>query len=156
VSRLQVEHVYKVFGRKPGKAVTRLQDGADRDELRDGGTTAAVIDASFEVEEKEPVVVTLWSPHWAYAKYGLRKLKDPRGAWGRGDAIHTVAAKAFPSGNPVVARWLKNFRMNEKQLTGLEERIQQAGKGQEQQAVRDWLKQNPGLVDTWAPVPKHA
>ena len=42
--------------------------------------------------------------------------------------------------------------MTEKQLTGLEAKIQGAGKGKEQDAVRSWLRANPGLVDKWAPV----
>jgi len=57
VSRLQVEHLYKVFGPRPEEAVQRLKAGADRDELREGGDTAAVIDASFEVAEGEVFVV---------------------------------------------------------------------------------------------------
>lgn len=57
MSRLQVEHLYKVFGRQPEEAVRRLEAGADRDELREDGVTAAVIDASFEVREGEVFVV---------------------------------------------------------------------------------------------------
>ncbi|MFI1971004.1 quaternary amine ABC transporter ATP-binding protein [Streptomyces cinnamoneus] len=57
MSRLKAEHLYKVFGRRPEAAVQRLKDGADRDELRADGTTAAVIDASFEVEAGQIFVV---------------------------------------------------------------------------------------------------
>ncbi|WP_323748971.1 glycine betaine/L-proline ABC transporter ATP-binding protein [Streptomyces sp. PR69] len=57
MSRLQAEHVYKVFGRRPDEAVRRLESGADRDELRADGTTAAVIDASFTVEPGQIFVV---------------------------------------------------------------------------------------------------
>ncbi|MFD4138439.1 glycine betaine/L-proline ABC transporter ATP-binding protein [Streptomyces sp. NPDC058572] len=57
VSRLQAEHLYKVFGRRPDEAVTRLEGGAGRDELRADGTTAAVIDASFTVEPGQIFVV---------------------------------------------------------------------------------------------------
>ncbi|MFF3752646.1 glycine betaine/L-proline ABC transporter ATP-binding protein [Streptomyces sp. NPDC002018] len=57
MSRLQAEHLYKVFGRQPDQAVTRLRSGTDRDELRAAGTTAAVIDASFSVEPGEIFVV---------------------------------------------------------------------------------------------------
>nr|WP_202498636.1 glycine betaine/L-proline ABC transporter ATP-binding protein [Streptomyces sp. SID5469] len=49
--------MYKVFGRRPGEAVERLRSGADREELRADGTTAAVIDASFTVEPGEIFVV---------------------------------------------------------------------------------------------------
>ncbi|MEU1279840.1 glycine betaine/L-proline ABC transporter ATP-binding protein [Streptomyces sp. NPDC005805] len=57
MSRLQAEHLYKVFGRRPDEAVTRLEGGADREELRADGTTAAVIDASFTVEPGQIFVV---------------------------------------------------------------------------------------------------
>lgn len=57
VSRLQAEHLYKVFGRRPDEAVQRLEKGVDRDELRAEGTTAAVIDASFSVEPGQIFVV---------------------------------------------------------------------------------------------------
>jgi glycine betaine/proline transport system ATP-binding protein len=57
VSRLQAEHLYKVFGRRPDQAVQKLEDGTHRDELRADGTTAAVIDASFTVEPGQIFVV---------------------------------------------------------------------------------------------------
>ncbi|MEU3004256.1 glycine betaine/L-proline ABC transporter ATP-binding protein [Streptomyces sp. NPDC007020] len=57
MSRLQAEHLYKVFGRRPDEAVGKLESGADRDELRADGTTAAVIDASFTVEPGQIFVV---------------------------------------------------------------------------------------------------
>lgn len=57
MSRLRAEHLYKVFGRRADQAVARLEAGTDREELRAQGTTAAVIDASFEVEEGQIFVV---------------------------------------------------------------------------------------------------
>ncbi|CAM5414750.1 Glycine betaine/L-proline ABC transporter ATP-binding protein OS=Streptomyces alboniger OX=132473 GN=CP975_06270 PE=3 SV=1 [Streptomyces alboniger] len=56
-SRLEAAELYKVFGRRPDNAVERLRKGADREELRSDGTTAAVIDASFTVEPGEIFVV---------------------------------------------------------------------------------------------------
>ncbi|MFJ8674699.1 glycine betaine/L-proline ABC transporter ATP-binding protein [Streptomyces sp. NPDC093589] len=57
MSRLQAEHLYKVFGRRPEDAVRKLEGGASRDDLRAEGTTAAVIDASIEVDEGQIFVV---------------------------------------------------------------------------------------------------
>jgi glycine betaine/proline transport system substrate-binding protein len=42
--------------------------------------------------------------------------------------------------------------MTEKQLTSLEAEIQKVDKGQERDAVRAWLKKNPGQLDEWAPL----
>ncbi|MFJ3494698.1 ABC transporter permease/substrate binding protein [Streptomyces sp. NPDC086091] len=118
----------------------------------DGSTPAMLAELKRAYAKKDPIVVTLWSPHWAYSEYDLKKLKDPQGAWGKGDGVHTLSRKGFADDNPEVAAWLKDFRMTEEQLTGLEAALQKAGKGKEQDAVRAWLKDEPGLLDTWAPV----
>ncbi|MBA6437064.1 quaternary amine ABC transporter ATP-binding protein [Streptomyces sp. GMR22] len=57
MAKLRAEHLYKVFGRRPDEAVARLEGGADREELRANGTTAAVVDASFAVEAGQIFVV---------------------------------------------------------------------------------------------------
>ncbi|QIJ61721.1 ABC transporter permease/substrate binding protein [Streptomyces sp. JB150] len=126
-----------------------LEDAYD---VVDGSTPAMLAELKRAYAQRRPVVVTLWSPHWAYSEYELKKLKDPRGAWGKGDGVHTLARKGFAEDHPEVSRWLEDFSMTEEQLTSLEAQIQKAGKGGEQDAVRTWLKRNPGLVDRWAPV----
>ncbi|KUN97398.1 ABC transporter permease/substrate binding protein [Streptomyces caeruleatus] len=115
-------------------------------------TSSMLAELDRSIKKKEPVVVTLWSPHWAYGKYDLKKLKDPEGAWGKGEQIHTVAHKGFAEKDPTVAKWLKDFKLTEQQLTGLENDIRAAGEGHEQDGVRAWLKKNPGLVNKLAPV----
>ena len=121
----------------------------------DGSTPAMLAELKRAYAKKQPIVVTLWSPHWAYSDYKLKKLKDPKNAWGKGDGVHTVSRKGFADDNPDVGKWLKDFKMTESQLTGLEAQIQKSGKGGEQDAVRTWLKQHPGLVDQLAPVAKN-
>ena len=53
---LSVRNVYKVFGKRPAEVIKRLKGGKKRDELAALGT-AAVIDASFEVNKGEIFVV---------------------------------------------------------------------------------------------------
>ncbi|MFJ9354501.1 ABC transporter permease/substrate binding protein [Streptomyces mirabilis] len=127
--------------------------GLDKEyKVVDSSTPAMLAELKRAYAKKEPIVVTLWSPHWAYSDYDLKKLKDPKGAWGKGDGVHTLSRKGFAQDNRVVGQWLKNFRMTEKQLTGLEAEINKVGKGKQQDAVRAWLKRNPGVVDKLAPV----
>ncbi|MDA2809060.1 glycine betaine/L-proline ABC transporter ATP-binding protein [Nocardiopsis sp. RSe5-2] len=54
---VRAENLYKVFGRRAAAAVEALSDGRHRDDIADLGVTAAVIDASFEVEPGEIFVV---------------------------------------------------------------------------------------------------
>ncbi|MEU6910219.1 ABC transporter permease/substrate binding protein [Streptomyces coeruleorubidus] len=127
--------------------------GLDKEyKVVDSSTPAMLAELKRAYAKKEPIVVTLWSPHWAYNDYDLKKLKDPSGAWGKGDGVHTLARKGFADDDPTVAGWLKNFKMSEKELTSLEAEINKAGKGNQQQAVRAWLKQHPGYADKLAPV----
>ncbi|MFJ8004835.1 ABC transporter permease/substrate binding protein [Streptomyces fagopyri] len=127
--------------------------GLDKEyKVVDSSTPAMLAELKRAYAAKKPIVATLWSPHWAYSDYKLKKLKDPKGAWGKGDGVHTLSRKGFAQDNPVVGKWLKNFRMTEKQLTDLEAEINKVGKGKQQDAVRAWLKKNPGVVDKLAPV----
>ncbi|MFJ2216218.1 ABC transporter permease/substrate binding protein [Streptomyces sp. NPDC101062] len=130
--------------------------GLDKEyKLVDGSTSGMLAELKRAYAKKEPVVVVLWSPHWAYDTYDLTKLADPKKAFGaESDGVHTLARKGFSEDNPQVGSWLKNFKMDEKQLTSLEAEIQKAGQGKEQDAVRTWLKANPGLADKWTPVEK--
>ncbi|MGP3689934.1 ABC transporter permease/substrate binding protein [Streptomyces sp. IBSNAI002] len=109
----------------------------------DGSTPGMLAELKRAYDKKEPVVTVLWSPHWAYSSYELTKLEDPKGVWGTGDGIHTLARKGFAADEPEVARWLSSFKLTEQQLTSLEAKIQDTGKGKEQQAVRAWLAEHP-------------
>ncbi|WP_166023646.1 ABC transporter permease/substrate binding protein [Streptomyces chilikensis] len=125
-------------------------------EVVDSSTPAMLAELRRAYAAEEPIVVTLWSPHWAYSDFELKKLKDPKDAWGAGDEIHTLARDGYSEENPVVAGWLRDFTMSEKQLTGLEADINAAGKGNQDKAVKAWLEKHPGLVDEWAPLPEGA
>src|SRR5690606_34036105 len=127
--------------------------GLDKEyKVVDSSTPAMLAELKRAYSKKEPVLVTLWSPHWAYSDYDLKKLKDPKGSWGKGDGVHTVSRKGFADDHPVVGQWLRDFSMSEEELTSLEAEINKAGKGRQQDAVRTWLKANPGIVDKLAPV----
>jgi glycine betaine/proline transport system ATP-binding protein len=57
VPAIEASNIYKVFGRGAERAVHRLKQGATRDQLRADGITAAVIDATFQVQQGEIFVV---------------------------------------------------------------------------------------------------
>ncbi|WP_377268338.1 ABC transporter permease/substrate binding protein [Peterkaempfera sp. SMS 1(5)a] len=150
----------RIIGIEPGAGEMKLLDsrvlpgyGLDKEyQLTTGSTAGMLAQLERSVRAKEPVAVVLWSPHWAYSKYPLTKLTDPKGLFGKGDGIHTLANKSFPAQFPTVSRWMKDFKLSEQQLGGLEQAIHDAGQGHEEQGVRSWLKTQPGLVDRLAPV----
>jgi glycine betaine/proline transport system substrate-binding protein len=154
------EFGHRIIGIEPGAGEMKLLEskvlpayGLDKDYTLVKGSTAGMLSQlERSYAKKEPVAVVLWSPHWAYSKYSLTKLTDPKGAFGAGDRLHVIGRKGFSKQEPQVAQWMKNFKLNESQLTSLEEDIQQAGQGHQEQGVSAWLKKNPGMVDKLAPV----
>ena len=54
---IEAHHLYKVFGKKPREGVALLEAGQSREAITRAGSTPAVIDASFSVEEGEIFVV---------------------------------------------------------------------------------------------------
>ena len=150
----------RIIGIEPGAGVMKLLNssvlsgyGLDKEyQLTTGSTAGMLAQLKRSVRAKEPVAVVLWSPHWAYSKYSLTKLADPKGLFGQGDGIHTLAHRSFPKEFPHVAQWLKGFKLTESQLGSLEQDIHEAGQGHEQQGVRHWLQSRPDLIDQLAPV----
>ncbi|MEU7637803.1 ABC transporter permease/substrate binding protein [Streptomyces sp. NPDC039016] len=149
----------KITGIEPGAGEMKiLKDKVLKDygldgeyQVQESSTASMLSELDRAIHDKKPIAVTLWSPHWAYDKYPLTKLKDPKGSFGSGDGLHLIGRKGFGKDTPEVAKWMKNFHLDEKQLTSLENDIKSAGEGHEQDGVRTWLKKNPGLVEKIAP-----
>ncbi|MFD8549433.1 ABC transporter permease/substrate binding protein [Streptomyces sp. NPDC059649] len=149
----------KITGIEPGAGEMKiLKDKVLKDygldgayKVQESSTASMLSELDRSVHRKKPIAVTLWSPHWAYDKYPLTKLKDPKGSFGSGDSLHLLGRKGFAKDEPEVAKWMKNFHLDEKQLTSLENDVKDAGEGHEQDGVRTWLKKNPGLVEKIAP-----
>lgn len=113
--------------------------------LKESSTPAMLATLQRDIQAKKPVVVTLWKPHWAYTKYPIKPLKDPKLAFGSKENLHVLANKKWASDNKKVVGWLKNFSMTDEQLGSLETDIQNAGKNGEEKGVAKWLKANPGF-----------
>lgn len=109
-------------------------------------SSAMLAELKKALDAKKDIVVTLWRPHWAYSKYPIRDLKDPKGAMGKPDAIYTVARKGFSEDQPEVTGWLKKFKMDDKQLGTLEDLMENKYKGKPDQAVNEWLQGHPAFA----------
>jgi len=117
--------------------------------LVEGSSPAMLATLDSAIKQNEPVVVTLWQPHWAFSRYPLKVLEDPQGAWGPPDQMQIIATKGWGAANPEAAGWLKNFKITSEQLSSLMLKIQDAGKGQEQEAAKQWISENQQVVDAW-------
>jgi glycine betaine/proline transport system substrate-binding protein len=118
-------------------------------ELVEGSSPAMLATLDSSIKQNQPVVVTLWQPHWAFSRYDLKILEDPQGAWGPPDKMEIIATKGWSAANPEVTGWLKNFKITPEQLSSLMLALQDGGKGQEVAAAKQWAADNKAVVDTW-------
>ncbi|NLE74749.1 MAG: glycine betaine ABC transporter substrate-binding protein [Actinobacteria bacterium] len=149
----------RIVGIEPGAGLTRLTleavmpgYGLDDYELLEGSTPAMLAELKRAIEREQPIVVTLWRPHWVYAAHDLKDLDDPEGLFGEGDKIHIIARQGFSDDNPAVAGWLSNFKMDDDSLATLSRAvIDEFGEGRETEAIEAWLAEpdNQALVDGW-------
>ncbi|RFU39744.1 ABC transporter permease subunit [Actinomadura logoneensis] len=114
--------------------------------LVQSSTPAMLAELTRASASKTPIVVTLWKPHWAYSKFPIKPLTDPKGSFGNAEKSYMLARKGFTGDFPEVSGWLKKFKMADQQLFPLEDLVMNKYKGREQQAVDEWLKQNPDFM----------
>ncbi|HEX6967824.1 MAG TPA: glycine betaine ABC transporter substrate-binding protein [Micromonosporaceae bacterium] len=116
--------------------------------LKTSSTPAMLAALDAAIAGRKPIVVTLWHPHWAYAKYELKDLADPEGTLGGAEEITILARSGFSADFPEVTEKLKRFRMDDQQLGSLEDLMFNVHKDDEEKAVEEWLKANPDYLGT--------
>jgi glycine betaine/proline transport system substrate-binding protein len=123
--------------------------GLDNFNLVEGSTPAMLATLDSSIKQHQPVVVTLWQPHWAFSRYQLKVLEDPKGAWGQPDQMQVIATKGWSANHSELAGWLKNFKLSSDQIASLMVKIQDAGKGNEQAGAKQWIAENQQVVNAW-------
>ncbi len=99
------------------------------------------------VKNKQPIVITGWSPHWMFAKYGLKYLEDPKNAMGEAESIHTMARHGLEDDMPEVYNVLDNFNWTKDDMETVMLAINE---GQDpSDAAKDWIAAHPEQVAEW-------
>ncbi|MCX4159934.1 MULTISPECIES: glycine betaine ABC transporter substrate-binding protein [Paraburkholderia] len=143
-----------IFGIEPGSGLMKLTAKAKVDYALDyavlpSSEAAMLLALQRAGKRQEPIVVTLWNPHWVWAKEKLHYLKDPKGTFGTPDAIYAIAASNLSATWPDVSRWLHQWKMDDQTLGDLMNEIRSAGDTQPEKGAALWVAKNPGVVGQW-------
>ncbi|WNF36901.1 glycine betaine ABC transporter substrate-binding protein [Bacillaceae bacterium IKA-2] len=99
------------------------------------------------VENEEPIVVPLWSPHWAFSTYDLKFLEDPQNIFGGVEKIHHATRLGFEEDYPEVSEWFKNWKMDDQQIGQLIEYVESAEDPLD--GAKKWIEENQELIAEW-------
>jgi glycine betaine/proline transport system substrate-binding protein len=144
--------VDSIVGIDPGSSLMRLT----REAIKKYGLDYKLIESSDPAmmsvldkayKKKDNVVVTLWSPHWAFSSYHLKYLKDPKKVYGEPENISYMTRKGFESENPQIIKWMNNWKMDDASLGSLMKSINDADNPEE--GVKKWMDKHQALVDSW-------
>ncbi|MGO4543642.1 glycine betaine ABC transporter substrate-binding protein [Paenibacillus sp. 2TAB23] len=147
-----VDHT--IIGIEPGAGIMMSTEKVlDAYKLRDKWTLLESSSAAMTQQlekayaNKEPIVVTGWTPHWMFAKMELKYLEDPQNVYGGDEQIHTVARKGLKEDQPDAFTFLDQFNWTPDDMAAVMIQIQE-GKTPEA-AAKAWVEQNASKVDTW-------
>lgn len=141
-----------IVGIDPGSALVGLTEDAIAEyglDLRlltsSGPGMMSALERAYQREE--PIVVTLWNPHWAFAEYDLKYLDDPKNVYGQGEDIHWMSRPELADEHPRIIEWLNAWQMNDRQVGGLMATIREAG--DPAKGAREWIDNHRELIDGW-------
>ncbi len=92
------------------------------------------------------IVVTGWTPHWIFAKWPLRFLKDPKNALGAAQHIDAVVREGFRKDYPRVAAILSAMHLS---LPELQSAMFDAQKNGYPTAIQNFMDQHADQVAQW-------
>ncbi|GHB09069.1 glycine betaine ABC transporter substrate-binding protein [Salinicola rhizosphaerae] len=100
------------------------------------------------IENKEPIVVTGWTPHWMFARWDLKYLDDPKKAYGDAEEIDTVVHKGLKDEMPQAYKILDNFHWTPEQMGEVMLMNQKDGTDPYENAKK-WVAEHPDVVAKW-------
>ncbi|UOR11781.1 glycine betaine ABC transporter substrate-binding protein [Halobacillus amylolyticus] len=99
------------------------------------------------MQEEEPIAVTLWKPHYAFAQLDLKFLEDPKNVYGDSEDISYAARLGLEEDQPEVVKWFDNFMMNDQQLGSLMAALNDAESPEE--GAQNWIDNHQDVIAEW-------
>jgi len=145
----------KIVGIDPGAGIMSATEkaldeyGLKNFTLMEGSGAMMTTILKEKIGKNEWVVVTGWTPHWKFARWDLKYLKDTKGVFGGEEKIHTIVRKGLKQDMPEVYEFLDNFHWS------LQEIGQVMGWNAEgadpADSAKRWIRENPDRVKEWLP-----
>ncbi|GHI00776.1 glycine betaine ABC transporter substrate-binding protein [Neobacillus kokaensis] len=144
---------YQIIGIEPGAGIMAQADRALKDyqldnwQLQEGSSAAMTAELKKAYNQKKPIIVTGWAPHWMFSTYELKFLKDPKKSFGAVEDIHTIVRKGLKQDAPGAYTILDQFSWKpgdmEKVMVDIKDGRDPA------EAAKKWINANGDKVGNW-------
>ena len=142
----------RIVGIDPGAGIMQASETAISEydlemELISGSSAAMTASLKKAVASEKWEAVTLWSPHWAFNRWDLKYLDDPKGAYGDADHVETLARLGLKEEKPNLYGILTRFQWTHDDIQAVMMSIENGMKPEE--AAAKWVENNPEKVEEW-------
>ncbi|ALX50612.1 glycine/betaine ABC transporter substrate-binding protein [Lentibacillus amyloliquefaciens] len=145
---------YTITGIEPGAGQMKLTEeevmpeyGLDDWTLQASSSATMATSLGDAIENEEPIVVTLWSPHWTFSEYDLKYLEDPKNIYGDPDNINTIVRKGLKEDAPKAQKILDQFKWSKDQIGEVMVKINEGM--DPAKAAEEWVSNNQDAVSEW-------
>lgn len=145
---------YTITGIESGAGIMVATDNALKDyenlegwEVSSSSSAVMTEQLGNAIDNEEPIIVTGWTPHWKFAEYDLKYLKDPKEVYGSTEHINTIVRKGFEEDMPDAAKILDNFKWSPEDMQSVMLELQEGT--EPVQAAQNWVENNQNKVDEW-------
>lgn len=121
--------------------------GLSKWKLKASSGPAMLVSLKKAIQNHKPIIVTLWSPHWAFGQWDLKYLKDPKHVFSKPDDIHTLTRKGLKKDSPAAYKVLDQFHWTKKDMEKVMTMIHNGMSPKD--AAKKWVSQNQALVKKW-------
>ncbi len=145
----------KIVGIDPGAGIMGLTEealdeyGLSNFELVEGSGATMAAALQDAIRNEEWVVVTGWSPHWKFGRWGLKYLEDPKGVYGEEEYIATIVRDDLKTDMPEIYEFFEKFSWNQDYMSEVMVWNQEGSDPAD--SARRFIKENPDLVQEWLP-----
>lgn len=148
------EEITEIIGIEPGSGTMRIAqdtiDAYDLDlELIPSSEPAMLTEFQNALNNEEPMVVTLWQPHWMFTEYDLKFLDDPKGTLGESENIHTMVREGLEDDLPEAFQLLDNFYWEVADMNEVMAKFGQNDDVEPREAAEEWISDNEDKVAAW-------
>ncbi|MFD1030200.1 glycine betaine ABC transporter substrate-binding protein [Metaplanococcus flavidus] len=142
----------EIIGIDPGSSLMGLTEEVVSEynldyDLTPSSEPSMIAELKNRLENEEPIVVTLWKPHWVFAEMDLKILEEPKNIYGDSENILYATRQGLEEDHPEVVEWFDNFMLNDAQLGSLMAELNEAES--EQAGAQAWIDENQDLINEW-------
>lgn len=152
-SNIGADIEYTITGIEPGAGISEATDKALTEyenlagwEHEKSSTAAMLTSLGNAIDDKKPIIVAGWSPHFKFAKWDLKYLEDPKGVYGGVESIKTIARNGLKEDKPKAYKILDRIKWEPSDMEAVMLDAQDMEFGE---AAQKWVDENQETVAKW-------